>query len=276
MASDKFEEYMNFQIHKTLSELRVDKGSKEDILLLENYVVHAIPYYSGLEYHLRVDHDNDDEKVAGFIDKFASSYKFVYVYHEISKKEKKPHYHIHLVFNDKVKIDSVRRAYNRYWERSGTQLTLTADKGLSRIYTVKDLNRCKFFGVSPEILRIYELVSKPKQEDLVKEERKKRKEKGIDIGNPMEVMLEAFKMNVQMKVEKYNAEHLDKRELEFYYTDRFIGIFVMEWYAKHLKKSFMINKMSECMMFIRYHVNNFGEDNVDEITLSRLMEKSFG
>lgn len=272
MACDKFDEYMRIQIPKELAILKAEAADKKDILLLENYVHNHVSYYSGSEYHLRVDFEDVQEKLEQFLEKFKQSFKIFYAYHEVSNKEKKPHYHMHIIFNDKVKIDSIRKAYNRFWDRKGTELTLTNDKGLSRIYTTKDRKRKISYGISEDLLRTYELVAKQKVSDQPKEDRKKRKE---NEGNPMEIMLEAFKAKAQYKLDKYNTEHIDKREISYYYTDRDIGIFVMEWYAKHLKKSFMLNKMSECLMFIRYHVNNFSEDNPDELTLTKLLEKTF-
>lgn len=270
MACDKFDDYMRNQIPKELAILKAEAADKRDILILENYVHNHVQYYSGLEYHLRVDYEDDQEKLDQFLEKFKDKFKIFYAYHEVSTKEKKPHYHMHIIFNDKVKIDAIRIAYNRFWDRKGSQLTITNDKGLSRIYTTKDRKRKISYGISDDLLRTYELVAKQKQEELTKEQRKKRREAE---GNPMEVMLEAFKTSAQNKLDKYNTEHLVKRDISFYYTDRDIATFLTVWYGKHLKKSFMINKMVECAMFIRFNVNNFSEDLVDEITVSKILEK---
>lgn len=275
MAEDKYLEYLKFHVPRKMSELRLDSGSKSDLLLLENHVFHSGKHpFGNNNCHMRIDGEIDPEKEQGFLERFGEDIEFIYMYHEISTKTEKPHYHAHIKYKHPIKIDNLRKQYKRYWKTE--KLTLCVDGGTSRIYATKDLNRRVAHGIDLDLLRIYELISIPKRADLKEERKKKLKQLGLEEMSPMEKMLTAFKTNVELKVERYNTEHVDKREPSFYYTDRDIGIFVMEWYAKHLKKSFMINKMSECMMYIRYHVNNFGEDNVDEITLSRLMEKSFG
>ncbi len=101
--------------------------------------------------HIRIDGPiSIFSEIETVLDKYASAYVCG---HELSKKSKKPHFHIHMEHSKH--IDSVRRAYRRVLPMlSRTQLTVskmreTVKKNIT--YCIKN-NLHKSFNISDELL----------------------------------------------------------------------------------------------------------------------------
>lgn len=266
----KYYDYLNLRIPKKISKLKED-GDSSDVLLLQNHIheLRDYEYEPGKEFHLRIDSEIDTEMLEKFLERFKDTIQFMYAYHEISTKKEKPHYHIHIKYLEEIVVNSIRVSYQRFFKKDGSELSFSMDSGLSRVYTTKDKNRQFSYNISENAIRIYELISERKVD---KEERKKIiKESGK---TPMELFEDAFRLECQNRCDIYNHEHLNKRDVSYYYTDDFIADFTMHWYANHLHKSFMIQKMAECAMYLRYRLHHT-LDNPDPISKKKLLEKMF-
>lgn len=205
-----------------------------------------------MDYHLRVDYERDEEKLKGFYEKFKDDVTELFGYHEISEKTKKPHFHIHIKYNNEQTEKDIRAkriAYQRYWDRKGGAISLHADKGNSRVYTVKNKDRVFYVGILVEELMKYELASYVPSKGPDPSRKVKQKQE-----SPMEKLLKAFNEQLEKDVHDYNYEHLVKKTKDDFVTDKYVVRFIMKWYGKHANKSFMIKKMAECANYLKYNV----------------------
>lgn len=235
-------------------------------------------------YHLRVDSVDDNEKVNRFVEKFQNEFSKLLVYHEISTKTTKPHYHIHIQYiKEHVKKDEdrYRKAYSRFFEVKGSEYSYSKDKGKSEVYTVKDRNKRYTIGYTDDEIEILYKMSYRKKTDT------QEPKSGIKSGSkqkqqeaPLLKMYKWFIEQLEADWKRYNYEHIRDYDivefLQYQNEQRYIALKVMKWYGVHANKAFMYKKMAECADYIRYKFqydyNNVNLHQTDELMVSQILQ----
>lgn len=284
----KAEERYNTRLLELINKRKESKElSADERLLLSNYLTVLPKYMPGREYHLRVDYPEDSKKIETFmVEHLETNVVFAYAYHEggdDGEDSKKSHYHMHIVYNvlpTRKELNKYRMDYKRYFGRSGSSFSLACDKGVSRIYVTKEKKRVDFTGVLSnfdEVLKIYEILSSSKEDcDAEREQlKKKREEKKASGKTPMEILYESYNERMCGLCDAYNKSHLDKRDISFYQTEKYMCDYVMEHYANILKKSFSVQRMAEALLYLRYRIKGYSVENPDRELRERILRKAF-
>lgn len=272
------------ELHDKRSE-DLKEYSAEERNLLSNYLTVLPKYLPGREYHLRVDYPKDYSKIETFmIEHLEGNVVFAYAYHEGGDDdEKKSHFHMHIVYNtipSQKDLNKYRMEYKRFFNRSGSSFSLAMDKGVSRIYVTKEKKRVDYTGILDnfdEVLKLFEILSSSKEECQKEREKlkKKREEKKASGKAPMEILYESFNDRMNGLCDSYNRTHIDKRDISYYHTDRYMCDYVAEYYALIAKKSFGIQRMADAFLYLRYRMLGHSVENPDCDLRERILRKAF-
>lgn len=217
-----------------------------------------------MSYHLRVDGTYDHAAIKDFDDHFIRDFNItiIFAYHEISDKESKPHFHAHLEcdqFKDEKALRAARKRIKEYFNKDGSKVSFSKDRGNSRCYTVKQKNRIYYRGITEDELKVLEDNSYTK--DQVKTTKTKE-----DV--PMLKMYKQFEKQIMRDVEYKSKGKLKPVEHKEFVDHRYVTRFVIRYYHSIVNKSFGIGRMAEAANFIyyKYLFDKCGHKEYDDLT----------